>query len=94
MFDIFGSSSTAGRPFKAYYVYILKSEQGNHHYVGRTADLQACLQTHNQGGCSHTAMFRPWHIETAVAFWNEEKAIAFELYLKSGSGREFSRRHF
>jgi len=24
----------------------------------------------------------------------KEQAIAFECYLKSGSGREFSRRHF
>jgi putative endonuclease len=78
----------------AYYVYILKSELGEHHYVGRTTDIQARLQTHNQGGCPHTAKFRPWNIETAIAFNSQEKAIAFELYLKSGSGREFSRRHF
>jgi len=79
---------------EAYYVYILKSEMGDHHYVGRTTNLQARLQTHNQGGCPHTAKFRPWNIETAVTFKSQEKAIAFELYLKSGSGREFSKRHF
>jgi len=65
-------------------VYILKSEQGDHHYVGRTRDLQSRLQKYNQGGVPHTAKFCPWYIETA---------IAFEIYLKSGSGREFSRRH-
>jgi hypothetical protein len=42
----------------------------------------------------HTAKFRPWKVETAVAFSSETKARAFEKYLKSGSGREFSRRHF
>ena len=29
-----------------------------------------------------------------VFFDNKEKAIAFEDYLKTGSGREFSKRHF
>ncbi len=76
-----------------YTVYILKSEPGDHHYVGRTRDLQSRLQKHNQGGCVHTAKFTPWFIETSVAFRSEEKAVAFELYLKSGSGREFARRH-
>ncbi len=74
-------------------VYILRSEQGDHHYVGRTNHLQDRLQKHNQGGVSHTAKFCPWYIETSIAFRDEEKAIAFEQYLKSGSGREFARRH-
>jgi hypothetical protein len=30
---------------------------------------------------------------TYTAFDDREKAAAFEKYLKSGSGREFSRRH-
>jgi hypothetical protein len=33
-------------------------------------------------------------METAVAFSNRQKASGFERYLKSGSGREFARRHF
>ena len=31
--------------------------------------------------------------ETAIAFTSEIKARAFEKYLKTGSGREFARRH-
>ncbi len=77
-----------------FYVYILRSETEDHYYVGRTKDLKSRLQKHNQGGCVHTAQFAPWFIETSIAFRSEEKAIAFEKYLKSGSGREFSRRHF
>jgi hypothetical protein len=42
----------------------------------------------------HTSKFKPWTIETAVAFRDQAKAVAFEHYLKSGSGREFARRHF
>jgi predicted GIY-YIG superfamily endonuclease len=76
------------------YVYILKSEQGDHYYVGMTCDLAARLEKHNKGDCSHTSKFRPWRIETTVVFRDEQKAAAFEHYLKSGSGREFARRHF
>jgi len=77
-----------------HYVYILTSPETGRYYVGQTSDLQARLKKHNEGGCSHTAKFCPWKIETAVAFRSKEKAITFERYLKSGSGREFARRHF
>jgi predicted GIY-YIG superfamily endonuclease len=77
------------------YVYVLVSERTpGHHYTGMTDDLGARLRVHNTGGCPHTSKARPWRLETAVAFRNREKAAAFERYLKSGSGREFARRHF
>ena len=79
---------------KYHYVYILVSvNDPNRHYVGRTSDLDARLSKHNEGGCSHTSKYRPWRIETAIAFTDAQKATAFESYLKSGSGREFARRH-
>ncbi|MFA7256694.1 MAG: GIY-YIG nuclease family protein [Kiritimatiellales bacterium] len=77
-----------------YYVYILKSKVADHYYIGCTKNLTARLKKHNQGGCPHTAKFIPWEIETAVSFRSREKAAVFEAYLKSGSGREFARRHF
>ncbi|MEO8044058.1 MAG: GIY-YIG nuclease family protein [Spartobacteria bacterium] len=77
------------------YVYILVSEtDAMKHYTGITHDLSGRLGEHNRGHCPHTAKYKPWRIETAVAFASEEKARAFEKYLKSGSGREFARRHF
>lgn len=76
------------------YVYILKSERSDHHYIGITRDLAARLEKHNKGDCLHTSKYRPWRIETAIAFRDEKKAAVFEQYLKSGSGREFARRHF
>jgi putative endonuclease len=82
-------------PSQYHYVYILVSEQApGAHYTGITTDLAERLERHNQGRCPHTAKQRPWRIETCVAFTNEQKAIHFERYLKSGSGREFARRHF
>ena len=78
-----------------YYVYILiDTATGTHYYVGSTQDLQARLAKHNAGEVLHTSKFKPWRIQTAIAFDNKEKAVAFEDYLKTGSGREFSKRHF
>ena len=78
-----------------FYVYILTDiATGNHHYVGFTQDLSERLARHNAGDVPHTSKFRPWRIQTAIAFDSREKAVLFETYLKSGSGREFSKRHF
>ena len=78
-----------------YYVYILRSEAApERHYIGMTSDLTQRLAAHNSGKVTHNSKFKPWTIETAVAFCDETKAAAFERYLKSGSGREFARRHF
>jgi predicted GIY-YIG superfamily endonuclease len=78
-----------------FYVYVLVSEiDARLHYTGITRDLSGRLQEHSRGHWPHTAKYKPWKIETAVAFASEAKARAFEKYLKSGSGREFARRHF
>jgi putative endonuclease len=78
-----------------FYVYILTSETNpSIHYTGVTRNLSARLEDHNRGNCPHTAKYEPWKVETAIAFSSEAKARAFEKYLKSGSGREFARRHF
>ncbi|HKF48289.1 MAG TPA: GIY-YIG nuclease family protein [Terracidiphilus sp.] len=73
------------------YVYILQSLVGEHTYTGITDDLVARLLKHNSGAVSHTSKFRPWSIKTYIAFADEARAIAFEKYLKSGSGRAFAR---
>ena len=78
-----------------HYTYILSSESHpDRHYVGSTSDLNLRLAAHNSGKVSHTSKFKPWRVETAIAFHSKEKATAFECYLKSGSGREFARGHF
>ena len=76
------------------YVYILESvEKPEHHYVGVTDDLRDRLQKHNAGDVSHTSKFRPWRVKTYVAFTDRNRALAFEKYLKSGSGRAFAKTH-
>jgi len=75
------------------YVYILESlSQAGAFYVGLTDDLSARLAKHNTGGVPHTAKRRPWRIKTAVAFRDRSKAAAFEKYLKTSSGRAFSKK--
>jgi putative endonuclease len=76
-----------------FYVYILQSKlSAEHFYVGRTEDLRARLKKHNPGEVPHTAKFRPWRIKTAVAFNEENRAIEFERYLKTASGRAFAKK--
>ena len=78
-----------------YYVYILIDiTTETHHYVGSTQDLQARLAKHNAGEVPHTSKFKPWEIEAYFAFETKEKAVAFEAYLKTGSGHAFAKRHF
>lgn len=53
--------------------------------------LKARLSMHNSGAVTHTSKYRPWRIKTYVAFIDEDRALAFEKYLKSGSGRAFAK---
>ena len=76
-----------------FYVYILQSESRvKHFYVGFTEDLRDRLKTHNAGHVPHTIKFRPWRINTAIAFTERQRAIDFECYLKTGSGRAFAKK--
>jgi predicted GIY-YIG superfamily endonuclease len=75
------------------YVYILQSVTDREHfYTGITDDLEARLSKHNLGEVAHTSKYRPWRIKTYVAFADEKRALAFEEYLKSASGRAFAKK--
>lgn len=75
------------------YVYILESELNRERfYVGQTTNLKDRLARHNRGDVTHTSKFRPWTIKTAIAFRNRTRALAFEVYLKTASGRAFAKK--
>jgi putative endonuclease len=74
-----------------FYVYILESIAGGVFYVDFTEDLQTRLKTHNAGQVPHTSKHRPWRIKTAIAFTDKARAMDFERYLKSSSGRAFAK---
>jgi len=47
----------------------------------------------NEATAGDTAAVRPWRPLVVIEFDDEEPALKFEAYLKTGSGREFA-RHF
>ncbi|MCF8083900.1 MAG: GIY-YIG nuclease family protein [Deltaproteobacteria bacterium] len=78
---------------KFYYTYILQSQSSaDRFYVGFTEDLQSRLASHNQGNNPHTSKYRPWRVKTAILFTDRQKALDFEIYLKSPSGRAFAKK--
>lgn len=77
------------------FVYVLCSARDPaRYYVGLTSDVRRRLAAHNQGRSTHTAPLRPWELVVALEFSNETSAVRFEKYLKTGSGRAFTKRHF
>ena len=76
-----------------YYVYILESKVGTaRYYTGFTENVESRLKDHNSGKNPHTAKHKPWRIKTAIAFTNRQKALDFERYLKTKSGRAFAKK--
>jgi len=78
-----------------HYVYIIRSRSHpKQRYIGITNDIDSRLKKHNSGGSPHTSKHCPWSLETSVGFSDEAKAVAFERYLKTGSGFAFAKKHF
>jgi predicted GIY-YIG superfamily endonuclease len=77
---------------KFFYVYILKLANGDY-YIGRSNDLKRRLNEHDTGQDRTTSMYLPCKLVTYLAFEKKDLAIKFELYLKSGSGFAFRKRH-
>ena len=76
-----------------HYVYMIANAAAPEmRYVGSTDDLRQRLIDHNSGKNVSTASNRPWRLCTYLAFSTKRQAFAFERYLKTGSGRAFSRK--
>jgi predicted GIY-YIG superfamily endonuclease len=75
------------------YVYIIRSiDFPDQEYIGATENLKQRIPDHNSGKSSHTAKFKPWKLIWYCAFPDKYKALAFEKYLKSHSGRAFAKK--
>ncbi|MEM7144219.1 MAG: GIY-YIG nuclease family protein [Verrucomicrobiota bacterium] len=48
------------------------------------------MEDHNAGRNVSTKAFRPWKLEMYLAFSDREKALGFERYLKTASGKAFA----
>ena len=76
-----------------WYVYIIRSVAfPDQEYTGATADLKQRMSDHNAGKSSHTTKFRPWELVWYCGFPAKYKALEFEKYLKSHSGRAFAKK--
>ena len=81
-------------PLEKRFVYILRNRSTpTRYYTGLTSNVAARQASHNAGHCTHTAAGRPWAIDAVIEFNDEKRAVAFEQYLKSGSGVAFATRH-
>ena len=78
-----------------YYVYLIRSIAFfKQIYTGFTSNLKERIKAHNAGKSVHTAKYKPYELEVYLGFKSKQKAIDFEKYLKSGSGRAFAKKRF
>jgi len=76
-----------------WYVYLLRCFDGKT-YTGCTNDIDDRFRRHQTGIVEFTKSRLPVELKLVVTFFDKYKAYQFEKYLKSGSGKEFARRHF
>jgi len=60
--------------------------------VGVTSDVDKRIIAHNAGQSPHTSKHKPWKLVTYLALTDSKKALEFEKYLKTGSGRAFAKK--
>ena len=74
-----------------YHTYILRSiGHPDRIYIGfSSVDMKIRLKRHNEGSTPATSRYRPWEMIWHGTFPDKQKALGFEEYLKSGSGRAF-----
>jgi len=83
----------AGLKMQTWTVYILNCADGKI-YTGCSGNFKVRLMRHQAGVVKSTSSRLPVVVLLKITFYNKHKAFAFEKYLKSGSGRAFSKRHF
>ena len=67
---------------------------GSRSYVGSTSNLKQRLLEHRGGKSSATRKYLPCQLVAYVCFHDRLRALHFERYLKTGSGRAFRKKHF
>jgi putative endonuclease len=77
-----------------YYTYVLRNSITNRYYIGFTPDLKKRLQKHQSGQVLSTKSNLNYYLEWYCAFHTQEQALAFEKYLKTGSGIAFMKKRF
>ena len=74
-------------------IYVLECDDGSF-YKGKTNDLLRRIGEHMKGdGAEHTKKHKPVKLVYFEPFETEEQSLQKEKYLKSGSGREWLKKH-
>ena len=76
-----------------YFVYILLCAD-NKYYIGYTTNIKKRINDHKNGISFSTSYRLPFKIKWIGIFSNKHKAIKFEKYLKTGSGKAFKNKRF
>jgi len=76
-----------------YWVYVLKCCD-NGFYIGCTDDIKNRIEIHKNGYVNATKYRLPVVLYCYFCFRDKYVAFNFEKYLKTGSGRAFSKKHF
>jgi len=74
--------------------FIRREVNPDHYYINITINVERRLAEHKAGKSPHTNKFKPGTLTSYISFTNGQKAKKFEVYLKSGSGRIFCKKHF
>ena len=76
-----------------YYVYILRDSNTKKLYVGYSQDLKRRIKDHTYKTVSTTKIYKEAKLVWYCSFLDKKQALAFERYLKAGSGYAFTKRH-
>jgi len=78
-----------------YHVYIIRSKvKSDTTYIGYSKNAEKRLEAHNVGHSNFTSKYKPWELIAKFSFKDINVAKNFEKYLKTSSGKAFSRKHF
>ena len=76
-----------------HFIYIIKSiDPQEKFYVGYTLNVDSRLLKHNEGGSVYTRDYKVWTLIMYCCFSDKGKALRYEKYLKSHSGRAFMKK--
>ena len=78
----------AGRLVDMYYIYIIKSNRQNWHYVGFTSNVDKRLKEHNSGQNKSTKSYKPFTLIYVQSVKHRSDARDLEKYLKVRYNKE------
>ena len=65
-----------------FYLYILKSQIKNWHYIGSTDNVSDRLRSHNSGATKSTRPYRPLKLIYTEEYGTKKEALVREYFIK------------